>query len=539
MVASAGISIGRLLDALGDVINQVPMGGLTRTAEVSRLVIHDPDGRDDPAGDALVLIIGQRSTAEIAELIGTLGSRGVRIIAIRSVVPLDPKITAVAESAGVTLLVLAASVSWTQLIVLLQTLLAAVPAEGAMCVAGFEAANDLFSFADSVSALVDAPITIEDAEFQVLAFSRRQAATDQARIATVLDRKVPSGYVAMLERSGVVQHLRTSAEPVWVPAGAVESELARIAIAIRSGDRYLGSMWAAVSAPLTPERECALREAANMLGLHLVQRQSLEEVERRIHAERVEALLCGEYPEEAAKQLDLASGSAVVLAVGFVTDSREPDGDARLIALSEALAVHLRAVQPKSAVAHIDGAVYAILATRKREADAVAYARAVAGDFLKRIGHRFRVVAGIGRAAARPEDLSRGRRDAERALGVLKRARGDQRVATFEDVYVDHALRTISETARGEGLDPLGAIRMPSKLDQQYMDTLFEWLEAFGDISKASAALHVHQNTFRYRLRRVREVMQLDLDDPDVRFRLLVQLRIAKCMDCTGAADSE
>jgi DNA-binding PucR family transcriptional regulator len=36
----------------------------------------------------------------------------------------------------------------------------------------------------------------------------------------------------------------------------------------------------------------------------------------------------------------------------------------------------------------------------------------------------------------------------------------------------------------------------------------------------------VHPNTFRYRLRRLAEVAGIDLDDPEDRFAVLLQLRL-------------
>ena len=56
--------------------------------------------------------------------------------------------------------------------------------------------------------------------------------------------------------------------------------------------------------------------------------------------------------------------------------------------------------------------------------------------------------------------------------------------------------------------------------------TLQAWLDAFGDVDAAAASLYVHPNTFRYRLRRVAEVGEIDLADPDARFAAMLQLRM-------------
>ena len=44
----------------------------------------------------------------------------------------------------------------------------------------------------------------------------------------------------------------------------------------------------------------------------------------------------------------------------------------------------------------------------------------------------------------------------------------------------------------------------------------------------AADSVFVHQNTFRYRLRRVAEVGRIDLGDPDQRFAAMLQLRVLR-----------
>jgi DNA-binding PucR family transcriptional regulator len=58
--------------------------------------------------------------------------------------------------------------------------------------------------------------------------------------------------------------------------------------------------------------------------------------------------------------------------------------------------------------------------------------------------------------------------------------------------------------------------------------TLTAWLDAFGDIAAAAAAVHVHPNTLRYRLRRLAEVAGIDLDNADDRFSAMLQLRLSR-----------
>jgi len=58
-----------------------------------------------------------------------------------------------------------------------------------------------------------------------------------------------------------------------------------------------------------------------------------------------------------------------------------------------------------------------------------------------------------------------------------------------------------------------------------YAESVLAYLAANADIPVAAASVKVHPNTFRYRLRRVKELFDLDLEDPDVRLITWLQLR--------------
>jgi DNA-binding PucR family transcriptional regulator len=58
-----------------------------------------------------------------------------------------------------------------------------------------------------------------------------------------------------------------------------------------------------------------------------------------------------------------------------------------------------------------------------------------------------------------------------------------------------------------------------------YVESVLAYLAANADVPAAAESVNVHPNTFRYRLRRVRELFDLDLEDPDVRLVVWLQLR--------------
>jgi DNA-binding PucR family transcriptional regulator len=60
----------------------------------------------------------------------------------------------------------------------------------------------------------------------------------------------------------------------------------------------------------------------------------------------------------------------------------------------------------------------------------------------------------------------------------------------------------------------------------QLATSVLAWLDAFGDVREAAAALHIHPNTLRYRVRRAEQLTSLDLSRPEERLLAMLQLRL-------------
>ncbi len=86
----------------------------------------------------------------------------------------------------------------------------------------------------------------------------------------------------------------------------------------------------------------------------------------------------------------------------------------------------------------------------------------------------------------------------------------------------DPALAQALANAR---LAPLDAL--PAGERDRLIQTLSAWLEHQRHTPRIAQALHVHPQTVRYRLARLRELLGDVIDDPDGRFELQLALRIS------------
>ena len=167
-------------------------------------------------------------------------------------------------------------------------------------------------------------------------------------------------------------------------------------------------------------------------------------------------------------------------------------------------------------------------AGRCDQAEAAQRICALAASFVARIGHRDPVVIGVGGPAQSLQGLARARAEAERTVRVLRDTSPCGRAARLDDVYLEAVLDRLGEVLEDDEDRSYGPIARLASYDAEngteLTGSLRAYLEAFGDVGHAAAAVHVHPNTFRYRLRRISEVSGLDLDDSRARLAALIQL---------------
>ncbi|WP_255632548.1 CdaR family transcriptional regulator [Amycolatopsis sp. TNS106] len=527
-------SLSRVIEALGGVLLEPIAVGRDSRRPLGGVVIHDPYDDAEFPDRAVVLGVGVRDPGEIGKLLHEVGERGASALIVRSPISAPAELGRAAASSGVALVGLASRASWTQLAAMLRTLLA----EGDVGDVSPEAlggipTGDLFALANAIAALLDAPITIEDRDSRVLAFSGRQDDTDPPRVETILGRQVPERYTRGLERSGFFDRLYRETGPVYFHPDDDDGEnRPRVVVAVRAGDEVLGSIWAVVDHALSEERAVALVEASKIVALHLLRLRAGADVERRLRADLMStALEGGRRAPEAVARLGLLGHPAVVLAMGLL----DPADDGPWLAterqrVTDALAMHLSAVQPRSAVALIGEVAYGIVPVPGNHGDHQERAVRVATAFLERIGHRVSAAIGVGPPALEGADLYDSRSGADRALRVLLGNGGSKRVITAEDAHVDALMLELADLSAARGDAATGPIARLLAYDRehqsQFVHTLRCWLDSFGDVNAASAAAYVHPSTFRYRLRRLAEVGEIDLDDPRDRFAAMVQLHL-------------
>ncbi len=94
------------------------------------------------------------------------------------------------------------------------------------------------------------------------------------------------------------------------------------------------------------------------------------------------------------------------------------------------------------------------------------------------------------------------------------------------DHLADEVVFASPDAAEALARTVLGPVeRLPEGRRARHLETLRAWLDSRGHGPRMAELLHLHPQTVRYRVARLRETLDVDLDDPDARFTLELALR--------------
>jgi hypothetical protein len=499
--------------------------------------LHAPAERLTVQPGAVVLAVGTDPiTAAARDLLGQAAAqRAAAIVFQTSRAPDDEGLRRLVDAAdreGVVPLMVGVDVAWGQLYRLLR---AAASRTGMALEAGWTSvpAGDLFALANAIAAMVGGPVTIEDPQSQVLAYSSLDEPIDEFRRGAILRRGVSKRWIQRLSDAGIFKALWAEEKVVKVEEFAERGMKPRLAIAVRAGREVLGSIWVAEGRqPFAPGAEDALLDAARLAALHLLSYRASADIERQARAAHFESLLEGRGPVEvAAERLGLELHVPVVVAA-FEVIGHSPSVD-RVPAV---LNGYWESFRRPAVCAALDQAIYAIIPLRPSlERDRLLSMTAdVIGHVADAVGVRLR--AGVGAPTESLHGVPTSRREADRALQATAPAgRGadpsidDPVVVGIESVRTRVLLDDVRRLMQSEENLRSGRVSALAAHDEAhgsvFSETLLCFLDAFGDMNAAADLMNVHPKTFRYRFKRAVAMSKIDLTDPTERLVAHLQLR--------------
>ncbi|MFJ9814345.1 PucR family transcriptional regulator [Streptomyces sp. NPDC101151] len=511
-------TLGDLLDVVGGPALHLHTAPAGQDVPVTEAVLYDGRAPLPRLPGALLLAVGVRA-AEAGPLVRAAAEAGLTGVVVRGA---DGPVGE-AEAHGVALLSVAEDAAWHQVHLLLASAIGARPATATDTGLG-----DLFALADAIAAAAGGATAVEDPRQRILAYSTVPGQqVDEDRRQGILGLQVP----ASTENTEQYRRLFAADRPVRLPA-LTGSGLPRLAMPVRAAGETLGSVWVIDAGALAPDAEDTLAQGASTAALLLLRARAARELARHRGGDLLRRLLDGTADAPTAAQRLGIEGPARVAAFVLDAAASVPDAERTALRLLDVVRLQCEARYGRQACVLADGVVYAVLpAPGERH-------RKLAEDIVGRAGQALRVPvrAALGEVVPDAGGLADSRADADLVLRVLD---ADLPVATVDEVRPRVTLLRLSEVMGERRELSAGTWRRVLAYDAgngtEYARTLVCWFDAGCDMAGAARLLAVHPNTCRYRLRQLQQHIGVDLDDPDERLVLWLQLRTLAGLGTAGA----
>lgn len=441
---------------------------------------------------------------------------------------------AAARRAGVALVAVHPDARWNQLFPLIQRVLRRTRVGDPDLLA---AETDLFDLARITADNASGMVSIEDVHSHVLAYSASDETADELRTLSILGREGPQDYLRALRDWGVFDRLRDSDDVVDIPPHDELGTEHRLAVSIRQPSldgtlppRNLGTIWLQQGNTAFADDAADVLRGASAIAATLISRTLDASTTHGLLIQRLfGARGTGVDVPSIASALGLpVDGPGAVVGFALVPGSSAPVAD--LATMGSALRLHASAFRRDSIATIVDERAYVLLPRYSSPTAVTAWTRQLVAHFETR--YRAILHAAIALDIEHLGGVAAARSEVDRVLNGTATSTTSTRVTTLAEsmtaVLLGESLTVLH--SHPELHDP--RVQALFEYDENKGSSLRQSVEAFlhehGDVRAAARRVQVHPNTLRYRLRRVEQIVGIDLSDRDDRLLLELQLSLPR-----------
>lgn len=393
--------------------------------------------------------------------------------------------------------------------------------------------ESLEALVDTISEVLHSPVTIEDDNHRLIAYSSHDSESDAARVATIIGRRVPEKVIRALWQQGFMQQIVESNTPVSIPAISSIGLGNRMAIAIRKQRTIIGYIWVLeTNGRLSEEASRMLMKAAHAATTKLLQQQIKKRKEEKGHEDFFWQLLTGHLTTEGGiREKSAMLGIELpalyrVIVLEFQSEIQDKQQQIEyMITTTQRIRILLYTLKNNQLILLSD-----LKPGQSKEDDFEDFSY-----MFEQMQQRFGFSPTEGGSGSVYGDYTQVElcyREALTVLQIKQRFPQELRnVYLYSDLGYYRLLPSILEISRIHCIDNQ-CLKKLRQYDQDHNSDLLHTLEVFlcsdSNVKAAAELLHVHINTLSYRLKRIGEIGGIDLDSIDQKVTVFLDLKIQK-----------
>jgi PucR C-terminal helix-turn-helix domain/GGDEF-like domain len=490
---------------------------------VVRIVLHERSEKLAATPGELILGIGL-SAADAEQLIGRGALANSTGLVLRLAAVSD-ELALAARDGGVALMAVPPDIRWAQVHRCLNVALAELGLISSQ--SGDEpygSEPNLYLLANVIAREMEGATAIFRSLDRLAAHSTFDHPIDDLHRRVIATNAVPDDVLRSFRASDHVHNLVDEARAIRIEPSDSSTELTRrrLDVCVRWGEEIIGAISVVEGhTPFDDASAAKLEQLVMMATPQLVRDRAARIAAYANRTRPVRAALdVPSRTEELAAYLELDAG-AQVRVLCFDAEPADPPGDSERLAdlISLCAADEKRA----GAAAQIGSRAYLII-PQTDAAGVLEIARRITGDVSHAV--QGRLACGVGVPTSLSE-LATARWTAERALQAARSSETEPVMSAEQlggQIVLDELRGRFSLAAQAAVPGLADLLTYDRAHGTSYADTLRAYLEALGDAAQAADTLAVHENTVRYRIQKVRQFFDIDLNDRDQRLAMMVAL---------------
>jgi len=383
---------------------------------------------------------------------------------------------------------------------------------------------------------LDGPVLVEDRQFNLMVAANPQGFQSETYELVVGSNGTPMAILKVLEDDGTLRALRNDKSPVILPAGEGHAEVRHIFPVVVGGEICGFLSHVETGRPLGSEGSSILLHATHAVAIELLKQKGIAENEQKMRRDFFRDLLFSNgniSPETLHRRATYLgyqlSSSYWVLVVEYDMVPNEellPDEVKRLASTLNSLLSFRQAL----VITQTQGAT--ILYPVKEGQPTLEKVQHLAETIRQKVSgttEGWTVSIGVGMLYPDLLSIPRAYREAQHAVKIGRALGGTHSITSFSELGIYRMLLQFAESRNPneffcEALERL--LEYDQQADKELVKTLRAFLECNGNLTETSDRLFIHRNTLKYRLERIRDITQIDLDDSENRLMLHLGLKM-------------
>ncbi len=310
-----------------------------------------------------------------------------------------------------------------------------------------------------------------------------------------------------------------------------------IVLSLGSKPKSLGMLMILSNKMMAEVDIAALEHACTVISLELVKEQAVFDTQQRLRGELVTKLFSGQMDEtliQKAKNLNLdPNRNYIALLINLAnSDKLKFSGDhmmRNLLHISNGIFFEKN---PQGMSVRNENQIVFLLSFDPKLSPTIIFAqlKEQAKRYLKEIHLKYQIGATIGIGRVKPGLLyvHHSFKEATKCIKFIQDYHFEENVLCYTDLGIQ---RFILQNSQEELIDFIHEVLGPlidyeQSRKGELLSTLFVYFDQNQNVKKTADILHIHTNTFNYRLKRIEDILLLDLTDSQQLFNIRLATNI-------------